>query len=91
MGRHCGPGEFVGDAGLGFLEPVTWLRSARVHESLSPSVAHQTTPAMALKITDHVWSLGELVDAALATQPIDPVVTAPDRRRRFQVIESGKA
>jgi hypothetical protein len=46
---------------------------------------------MALKITDHVWSLGELVDAALATQPIDPVVTAPDRRRRFQVIESGKA
>jgi hypothetical protein len=33
---------------------------------------------MALKITNHVWSIGELIDAALATQPIGPVVTAPD-------------
>jgi len=28
--------------------------------------------------------------AALATQPIDPVVTPPDRRRGFKVIEGGK-
>jgi hypothetical protein len=41
-------------------------------------------------ITDHAWSIGELVDAALATQPIEPVVTAPDRRRAFTVIEGGK-
>jgi hypothetical protein len=26
----------------------------------------------------------------LATQPIDPVVTAPDRRRAFRMIEGGK-
>jgi hypothetical protein len=35
-------------------------------------------------------SIGDLLDAALATQPIDPVVTAPDRRRAFTVIEGGK-
>jgi hypothetical protein len=57
----------------------------RVHESL------RTTPAVQLGITDHVWSLGELIDAALATQPIDPVVPAPERRRRFRVIEGGRA
>ena len=32
-------------------------------------------PGMALKITDHVWSIGDLIDAALATQPIEPTVT----------------
>jgi len=31
---------------------------------------------MALGLSDHVWSIGELLDAAIATQPIDPVVTA---------------
>jgi hypothetical protein len=56
----------------------------RAHETL------RITPAVAIGITDHVWSIGELLDAALATQPIDPVVTAPDRRRRFRVIEGGK-
>lgn len=56
----------------------------RVHESL------RSTPAMAQGIADKVWSIGDLLDAALATQPIDPVVTAPDRRRRFEVIEGGK-
>jgi hypothetical protein len=56
-----------------------------VHESL------RSTPAMALGITDHVWSVGELLDAAIATQPIDPIVTAPDRRKRFRVIKGGKA
>jgi hypothetical protein len=61
-----------------------------VHEALTPSMAHQNTPAMALGITDRVWSIGALLDAALATQPIEPVSTAPERRRRFQVIEGGK-
>jgi hypothetical protein len=45
---------------------------------------------VALGVADHVWSIGDLLDAALATQPIDPVVTAPDRRKRFTVIEGGK-
>ena len=56
----------------------------RVHQSLC------STPAVAQGIADKVWSIGELLDAALATQPIDPVVTAPDRRRAFTVIEGGK-
>ena len=69
---------------------VAHYNLCRVHESLTPDARHQTTPAMALKITDHVWSIGELIDAALATQPIDPVMTAPERRKRFRVIEGGK-
>src|SRR5438128_5420589 len=32
---------------------------------------------MALGVTDHVWSIGELFDAALATLPVQPT----DRRR----------
>jgi len=32
----------------------------------------------------------DLLDAALTTQPIDPVITAPDRRKRFRVVEGGK-
>jgi IS1 family transposase len=69
---------------------VAHYNLCRVHESLSPDAKHQKTPAMALRIADRAWSIGDLLDAALATQPIDPVVTAPDRRRRFQVIEGGR-
>ena len=39
----------------------------RVHE------AHRVTPAMQLRVTDHVWSIGELIDAALAA----PTAPAP--------------
>jgi IS1 family transposase len=63
---------------------VAHYNLCRVHESL------RHTPAMALGIADRVWSLGDLIDAALATQPVEPVTTAPDRRRRFHVIEGGK-
>lgn len=48
------------------------------------------TPAMALGLTDRVWSLGDLLDAALATQPIAPETSAPDRRKLFTVVEGGK-
>jgi hypothetical protein len=34
-----------------------------VHKTL------ETTPAIALGITDHVWSIGELIDAALTAVP----------------------
>lgn len=65
---------------------VAYYNLCRVHESI------RTTPAVALKITDHVWSIGEMLDAALATQPIGPPApTAPARRRAFRVIEGGKA
>lgn len=69
---------------------VAHYNLCRVHESLTPDARRQTTPAMALGISDHVWSIGELIDAALATQPIDPVVAAPDRRSQFRVIDGGK-
>ncbi len=45
-----------------------------VHESL------RSTPAMALGIADHVWTIEELIEAALRTRPITPVTTALDRR-----------
>jgi IS1 family transposase len=63
---------------------VAHYNLCRVHESL------RSTPAMALGIADRVWAIGDLLDAALATQPITPVTTAPDRRKRFQVIEGGR-
>jgi hypothetical protein len=44
---------------------------------------------MALGLTDRAWSLGDLIEAALATQPIDPVVTPPARRRQLRVIKGG--
>ncbi len=56
----------------------------RVHESL------RTTPGVQLGITDRIWSLGDLIDAALAVATPDPTETAPDRRRKFRVIEGGK-
>jgi len=63
---------------------VAHYNLCRVHESL------RQTPAMALGVADRVWTIGDLVDAALATQPITPTTTAPDRRKRFRVIEGGK-
>ena len=68
---------------------VAHYNLCRVHKSLSPSARNQATPAMALGITDRVWSLGELIDATLAVATPDPVETAPDRRRKFRVIEGG--
>jgi IS1 family transposase len=63
---------------------VSHYNMCRAHEAL------RTTPAVALGIADRVWALGDLLDAALATQPIDPVASPPDRRRQFRVIEGGK-
>jgi hypothetical protein len=59
-------------------------RHSRVHEAL------KATPAKALGVVDQTWAIGELIDAALATQQITPVPTAPDRCRKFVVIEGGK-
>jgi len=63
---------------------VAHYNFCRVHESL------RSTPAMVLGITDRVWSIGNLLDASLATQPITPVTTATNRRKTFRVIEGGK-
>jgi len=69
---------------------VAHYNLCRVHEALTPNVRHQTTPAMAVGIADHVWSIGELLDAALAITPPRPVDTPSNRRRRFRVVEGGK-
>jgi hypothetical protein len=63
---------------------VAHYKLCRVHEAL------KTTPAVALGIADRPWSIGDLLDAALAIEPPAPTETAPDRRRRFRVIEGGK-
>jgi hypothetical protein len=56
---------------------VAHYNLCRVHESLSPNMAHRTTPAMALGITDHVWSIGKLLDATLPILPTRPTTPPP--------------
>jgi hypothetical protein len=63
---------------------VAFYNLCRVHEVL------RSTPALALGIADRVWTIGNLIDAALATQPITLETTAPDRRRRFKVFDGRK-
>jgi IS1 family transposase len=63
---------------------VAHYNLCRIHEAL------RTTPAKALGVADRAWTIGALIDAALATQPIAPVTTAPERRRKFIVIEGGR-
>ena len=63
---------------------VAHYNLCRVHEAL------KTTPAKAIGVADRAWTIGNLIDAALATQPITPVATAPDRRKLFTVIKGGK-
>jgi IS1 family transposase len=62
---------------------VAHYNLCRVHESL------RSTPAMALGVADRVWTIADLIEAALATQPITPVTTAPDRRKLFRVVDGG--
>ena len=51
---------------------VAWYNFCRVHETL------KTTPAVMLDVTDHVWSIAELLDAALSMAPEDaPRLMAP--------------
>jgi hypothetical protein len=68
---------------------VAFYNFCRPHETLTPSARHQTTPAMALGLTDHVWSFGKMIDAALSAVPPKPSPTAPERRKRFRVIDGG--
>jgi IS1 family transposase len=60
---------------------VAHYNFCRVHEAL------RVTPAMQLGIANHIWTIGELVDAAL-----EGVVPGPSGRRygRFTVIDGGR-
>ena len=57
----------------------------RTHEAL------RTTPAKAIGVADRAWTIAQLVNAALALAPAMPTETPPDRRRKFTVIQGGKA
>jgi hypothetical protein len=59
----------------------------RVHETL------KTTPAVALGVADHPWSIGELIESALSIAPeqplpqIRPVLLAPRPDRQLDLFE----
>jgi IS1 family transposase len=59
---------------------VAWYNFCRVHETL------RVTPAMQLGVVDHVWTIAELIAAALDGEIAEP----PVQRGRFQVIEGGR-
>jgi hypothetical protein len=60
---------------------VAFYNLCRTHEAL------RMTPAMALGITHRVWSIGDLIEAALAAVPTKPTPTPAQRRRSFRVIQ----
>jgi IS1 family transposase len=63
---------------------VAHYNLCRPHESL------RMTPAMALGITDRVWSIGDLLDAALAGEMPSKALPSPDRPKGLRVIEGGR-
>ncbi len=60
---------------------MTHYNLCRVHEAL------RTTPAMALNVADHIWTIGELVEAATGAVEVDPPPGRPVGR--FRVIDGG--
>ncbi len=46
---------------------VSFYNLCRVHETL------RCTPSMALGVTDHIWSIAELVSAALESSDVPPL------------------
>jgi len=56
---------------------ISHYNLCRVHETI------RMTPAMALGVADHIWTIGELVEAA--TNP----ETVPLRHAPFTVIDGG--
>lgn len=60
---------------------VAFYNLCRTHEAL------KQTPAMALGIADHVWSVAELIEAALKAVPPLPTPTPAQRRKSFRVIQ----
>jgi IS1 family transposase len=67
---------------------VAHYNLCRVHETLTENAGRQTTPAMALGLTDHIWSIGELLDAALTKSSPDDGRRRP--RPQLRVIDGGK-
>lgn len=68
---------------------VAHYNVCRVHETL------RVTPAMALGVTDHVWSIAELLSIALglAPMPTTPIAMPPAVARApwLRVVQGGAA
>ena len=60
---------------------VAFYNLCRVHESL------RSTPAMTLGIADRVWTISDLIEAALKAVPTEPTPTPAQRRQSFRVIQ----
>ena len=56
---------------------VAFYNLCKTHEAL------RMTPAMALGIADRVWSIGDLIEAALKAVPTKPTPTPSQRRKSF--------
>ncbi len=71
---------------------IAFYNFCRVHETL------RKTPGMALGVTDHVWSIGELITAALEPTDVPPLEPAqiirekiqPAKRPTLRLIPGGK-
>jgi hypothetical protein len=61
---------------------VAHYNLCRVHETL------RVTPAIQLGVTDHIWSIGELVDAALSNEELKP---GGRQVGPFRVIDGGRS
>ena len=62
---------------------AAWYNLCRVHQTL------RITPAMQLGVTDHVWSIGELIDAALTGElPGGTTTENPQNLDRADTIQS---
>jgi hypothetical protein len=55
---------------------IGFYNFCRIHESL------RCTPAMALGVTDHIWSIAELMEAALEPSDIPPIPRTPSTTLR---------
>lgn len=54
-----------------------------------PHASLRMTPAMALGIADRVWSIADLIEAALKVLPTKPTLTPVQRRKLFRVVDGG--
>lgn len=60
---------------------VAFYNLCRTHEAL------KQMPAVELGITDDVWTVQELIEAALKAVPPAPIATPTRRRKAFRVIQ----
>jgi hypothetical protein len=61
---------------------VSHYNLCRVHETI------RMTPAMALGVVDHIWTIGELVEVAILSESVEPL--EGKRVGRFRVIDGDK-